>query len=186
MNKSSAKQAGRHVESASQPILAAAVALLCAGAAPDLPASCSYIAVPEGNKVCFHAYAVGVQIYRWTGTAWAFIAPAAVLYADADHVGEVGIHYAGPTWESNSGSKVVGLRIAGCTPDANAIPWLLLKTVTTEGPGILHCVSYIQRVNTVGGLAPAGPGAYLGEQQQVPYSAEYFFYRPERPRSSAQ
>ena len=40
--------------------------------------------------------------------------------------GVVGIHYGGPTWESLSGSKVVGAVIDRATPDASAIPWLLL------------------------------------------------------------
>jgi hypothetical protein len=91
--------------------------------------------------------------------------------------GQVGTHYVGPTWESNSGSKVVGVRVAGCTPDPTAIPWLLLRAVTSEGPGILHRVTFIQRVNTVGGLAPTAPGSEIGEQVEVPYTAEYFFYR---------
>src|SRR5258706_15334942 len=119
---------------------------------PDLSANCASLEVAESNKVDMHVYAVGVQIYRWNGTAWAFVAPAAVLYANEDHDGEVGTHYAGPTWESSSGSKVVGLRLAGCTPNPNAIPWLLLKAVSNSGPGILEHVTYIQRVNTVGGL----------------------------------
>jgi hypothetical protein len=189
MNKSHNKWAGRDFGPAVKSINSAVVSLLCAAAfplgaqagagsrAPDLPAACASIEVPEGNKVCFHVYAVGVQIYRWDGSTWAFVAPAAVLYANADHDGEVGTHYAGPTWESNSGSKVVGRRIDGCTPDATAIPWLLLESVSAEGPGILHRVTYIQRVNTVGGLAPAAPGALVGEEQHVPYTAEYFFYR---------
>ncbi len=189
MNKSHIKWAGRGFGPAVKSINAAAVALLCAAAvafgaqagtgsrSPDLPAACASIEVPEGNKVCFHAYAAGVQIYRWSGSAWVFVAPAAVLYANADHDGEVGTHYAGPTWESNSGSKVVGQRIAGCTPDATAIPWLLLQAVTAEGPGIFHRVTYIQRVHTVGGLAPAAPGAFVGEVQPIPYTAEYYFYR---------
>ena len=140
--------------------------------APDVPAS---LAVPDGNKVAFHAYAVGVQIYRWSGTAWVFVAPEAVLYdADGD---VVGIHYAGPTWESNSGSKVVGARVAGGSVDATAIPWLLLRAVTAEGPGIFHRVTFIQRVNTTGGKAPAAPGTVVGEEANVPYTAEYFFYR---------
>jgi hypothetical protein len=183
------KWAGRSFGPAVKCIHSAAVLLLGAAAvplgaqagndarAPDLPAACASIEVPDGNKVCFHAYAVGVQIYRWNGTAWVFVAPAAVLYANADHDGEVGTHYAGPTWESNSGSKVVGQRIAGCTPDATAIPWLLLQAVTAEGAGIFHRVTYIQRVNTVGGVAPAAPGAFAGEEKQVPYTAEYVFYR---------
>jgi hypothetical protein len=144
---------------------------------PDLSTNCASIAVPVGNKVASHAYAVGVQIYRWSGTNWAFVAPAAVLYADADYDGEVGTHFAGPTWESNSGSKVVGARVAGCTADPTAIPWLLLQAATSEGPGVFHRVTYIQRVNTVGGLAPATVGNTVGQEAQVPYTAEYFFYR---------
>jgi hypothetical protein len=146
---------------------------------PDLPApACDSLQVPAGNKVAFHAYAAGVQIYRWDGHTWAFIAPAAVLYADAGHHGKVGIHYAGPTWESNSGSKVVGARLAGCTPDSTAIPWLKLGAASTQGPGPFDGVSFVQRVNTVAGLAPSAPGGTVGEEADVPYTAEYYFYRP--------
>ena len=95
--------------------------------APDLPSPlCDRLQVPPGNKVAFHVYALGVQIYRWNGTSWEFVAPAATLFADADYHGEVGIHYAGPTWESHSGGKVIASRLEGCTPDPAAIPWLLL------------------------------------------------------------
>src|SRR6478672_5571355 len=139
---------------------------------PDLSTNCASLEAGETNKVAMRVYAVGVQIYRWNGTAWAFVAPAAVLYANEDHDGEVGTHYAGPTWESNSGSKVVGSRFAGCTPDTNSIPWLLLKAVSTSGPGILDRVTWIQRVNTVGGLAPTAPGTSVGQEAQVPYTAE--------------
>jgi len=144
---------------------------------PDLSTNCASLKVGESNKVAMHVYAIGVQIYRWNGTAWAFVAPAAVLYANEDHDGEVGTHYAGPTWESNGGSKVAGARVNGCTPDANSIPWLLLKAVSNSGPGILEHVTYIQRVNTVGGLAPTSPGTSVGQEAQVPYTAEYVFYR---------
>jgi hypothetical protein len=131
--------------------------------------------VPEGHKVSFRAYAEGVQIYRWNGTSWAFVAPEAVLY---DRCGDVvGIHYAGPTWESASGSTVVGAVIERATPDPDAIPWLLLGAVETEGPGIFKRVTYIQRVNTAGGLAPAAPGTFVGEVARVPYAADYYFYR---------
>jgi hypothetical protein len=64
-----------------------------------------------------------------------------------------------------------------CTPQPDAIPWLLLAAVTSEGPGIFHRVTSIQRVNTVGGIAPADPGNFSGEVVRVPYTAEYFFYR---------
>src|SRR5258705_5293204 len=74
----------------------------------DLPSpACDSLQVGPENRLAFHAYAVGVQIYRWNGTAWVFVEPRATLYADANFHGKVGTHYAGPTWEGNSGGKVV-------------------------------------------------------------------------------
>src|SRR5438093_11880673 len=65
--------------------------------APDLPSPlCDRLQLSPGDKVAFHVYALGVQIYRWNGTSWVFVSPAARLFADAEHTGEVGIHYAGP------------------------------------------------------------------------------------------
>jgi uncharacterized protein (TIGR03118 family) len=147
---------------------------------PELPPVCDRIAAPEGSKMVFHVYAVGVQIYRWDGTNWAFVAPAADLFADADHHALVGTHFGtpnGPAWEGTSGSRVVETRVDGCTPDATAIQWLLLRTIEREGSGIFDNVTHVQRVNTVAGVAPATPGAFVGEERQVPYTAEYFFYR---------
>ena len=139
--------------------------------------TCQRLAAPVGSKLDFHAYATGVQIYRWSGTAWDFVAPSAVLYADAGGHGVVGIHYAGPTWESNSGSKVVAAVSDRCTPDASAIPWLVLDAVSTTGPGIFERTATVQRLYTVGGKAPATAGSFIGEEARVPYTAEYFFYR---------
>lgn len=145
---------------------------------PDLPSPlCDRLQVPEGNKLAFHVYANGVQIYSWNGTSWVFVEPAATLFANAGNDGKVGTHYRGPTWESNSGSTVVGARLFGCTPDPTAIPWLLLEAVSTGGPGIFSSVTYVQRVNTTGGIAPAAPGSAIGERAEVPYTAEYYFYR---------
>jgi hypothetical protein len=133
--------------------------------------------VPAENKLASHVYAEGVQIYRWDGASWVFVEPVANLFADANYHGKVGIHYRGPTWKSNSGSNVVGARLYGCSPDPTAIPWLLLEAVSTAGPGIFSSVTYIQRANTSGGLPPAGPGSATGELVQIPYTAEYYFYR---------
>jgi hypothetical protein len=130
-----------------------------------------------GQKVHFHGNAIGVQIYRWNGAAWAFVAPEAVLFDNDGNV--VAIHYAGPTWESSSGSFVVGARVAGATVDPTAIPWLLLAGVNSGGPGVLNGTTFIQRVNTVGGLAPTAPGINVGDEARVYYEAEYFFYRQE-------
>ena len=119
---------------------------------------------------------MGVQIYVWTVnptnaalSSWVFKAPHAVLFGtEKDEKGDVvGIHFGGPTWESNSGSKVVGTRVASSTVDSHAIPWLLLSAASTAGDGIFANTTYIQRVHTVGGLAPTTPGTTRGEEVLV-------------------
>jgi hypothetical protein len=97
----------------------------------------------------------------------------------------VAIHYAhaGPTrpaWKSESGSRVVGARtVAPVTVTPDAIPWLILNSVSTDtvGPGIFESTTYIQRVNTTGGLAPAAAPTAAGLEARVPYTADYFFFR---------
>jgi len=87
------------------------------------------------------ARAVGVQIYECTQTSedparyeWTFKAPDAELFDSAGR--KIGKHYAGPTWESNDGSKVVGeVKARYDGPDSNGIPWLLLSAKTTSGAG---------------------------------------------------
>lgn len=145
----------------------------------DLPSPlCDRIEAPAGNRLIRRIFAQGVQLYRWNGTSWAFVEPVATLYSDANFHDKVGIHYLGPTWEHNDGSKVVATRVDGCTPDATAIPWLLLQKVTTDGNGQFGSVSYIQRINTKGGIVPTAPGVNIGSVAEVPYTAEYLFYRP--------
>ena len=147
--------------------------------APDLSAVCGDLQVPAGNRVISHVYARGVQIYRWDGSAWVFVAPVATLFADANYHGQVGIHYRGPTWEDNGGSIVKANNPLPCVADASAIPWLRLQASFTSGPGIFSSVTWVQRVNTTGGLKPTTPGLLEGESIEVPYTAEYYFYRAE-------
>jgi hypothetical protein len=143
--------------------------------APQVP--CAQINVPEGNQVAYRAYASGVQVYWWNGTTWGFVVPLANLYADPGFHGKIGRHYGGPTWRSNSGSLVIGRRLASCPVDPGSIAWLLLEADETDGAGIFSDVTYIQRVNTSGGIAPSTPGSYDGEEVSVPYTAEYYFYK---------
>jgi hypothetical protein len=143
--------------------------------APEVP--CPQINVPEGNKVAFRAYASGVQVYWWNGTNWGFVVPLADLFASPNFQGKVGRHYGGPTWRSNSGSLVIGRKLASCAVDSGSIPWLLLVAEETDGDGIFRDVTYVQRVKTVGGLVPAMPGSYDGQEVSVPYTAEYYFYK---------
>jgi hypothetical protein len=143
---------------------------------PDLT-GCEHLRAPERSKRVAHMYAKGVQIYRWSGTAWLFAGPSAVLYSDAAGRDQVGTHYVGPTWESSDGSTVRGSSPVPCTVDPNAIPWLLLVGTPGETSGIFRRATSIQRVNTVGGTIPAEPGTTPGEERHVPYTAEYYFYR---------
>ena len=159
-----------------------AVAVLAGeGRTPDLGDGTS-LQVEAGNTVAAWAYAEGVQIYRWNGTSWVFQRPEAVLYSgDGEDDEVVGLHYAGPTWESNSGSKVVARRIRDpYTASPDAIPWLLLEATSAEGPGLFHRVTFIQRLYTTGGVAPAAAGEFVGQEVGVPYTAWYVFYRAEK------
>jgi hypothetical protein len=190
MKQSYINSAARSFGSAVKSIKSAVLLSLCTAASfsaqandartPELPEVCGRIAAPEGTHVVFHVFAVGVQIYHWNGTAWVFFNPAAILYADAGHQSEVGIHFGtptGPAWQTTSGSMVIEQRVDGCTPDPTAIQWVLLHTLTSQGGGVLQDVSFVQRVNTVAGIAPTEPGAFVGEERQMPYTAEYVFYK---------
>jgi hypothetical protein len=146
---------------------------------PDL-GNCTQLQVPEGSQISFHVFGIGVQVYRWDGSKWVFSNPEANLYADAGGNGLVGTHFsepfANPNWLTLSGSRVVGTVLERCTPDASAIAWLKLSA-DNSGTGVFNQTSFIQRLNTVGGLAPATPGTVVGEEARVPYTADYFFYR---------
>ena len=158
-----------------------------ADARPPTPVPAD-VAVPAGNRLFLVAHAEGVQIYSCTATtgapAWAFVAPRADL-----HLGPwltIGTHYAGPTWELLDGSKVVAKRDTGVTVDPTAIPWLRLSKVSSQ-PGrwgdLLGATTFIQRINTVGGLAPAAAEctpATVGTVSEVPYTADYTFWRAAR------
>src|SRR4051794_29885799 len=147
--------------------------------APDVPAT---LQPPAGHKVFLVGHATGVQIYACNGAAWSFVAPRANL---VDNGGKLKvIHFAGPTWQHKDGSKVVGqLAATPVTVDATAIPWLLLsKASSAAGPfgDTLVETTYIQRVNTTGGLAPAAAtcnASTAGTQAEVPYTADYYFWR---------
>jgi hypothetical protein len=139
------------------------------------------IKVPDGNKAFLEAHAVGVQIYACDGTAWTFVAPRANLY---DHGRLVATHFAGPTWQATDGSKVVGKRVNGATVDPAAIDWLLLSAASTaEGPhrgDRLAKTTYIQRIDTTGGLPPAAAdsnASAAGTKAEVPYTADYVFWK---------
>lgn len=147
----------------------------------DLPES---IRVPAGHAQTLYTVGRGEITYECrekkdaTGFEWAFVAPVATL---ADEKGMlVGKYFAGPTWESNDGSRVSGKQVAISPAASGNIPLQLVKANPSSGEGAMKDISYIQRLKTVGGVPPALPcgATQKGSQQVVPYSADYVFYRP--------
>lgn len=119
--------------------------------------------------------AKGVQIYECRAGNWVFVAPEAELF---DRAGKkIGSHYAGPHWESADGSKIVGaVKQRADAPGAGSIPWLLLGTKSVGSEGAFSKVTSIQRVATVGGVAPAGACSQPGTQARIAYTADYYFF----------
>ena len=93
---------------------------------------------------------------------------------------EVGRYYAGPTWESADGSKVTGTQLTVAPGAAGAIPLQLVQVTTATGDGAMAGVTYVQRLKTVGGVAPTTPACAsgnVGAKTTVPYSADYVFFK---------
>jgi hypothetical protein len=154
-------------------------------AGPSAPPVPGDIQVEGGNKVFLVGHAVGVQIYSCNATAsgfsWGLVAPRANLYGDNGKL--IATHFGGPTWQARDGSTVVGMRVNGVTVDPTAIPWLLLSAASTaSGPDGDRLVetTFIQRIATTGGLAPAASecnAGSVGTVVEVPYTADYYFFK---------
>lgn len=161
--------------------LAAVLSTAASAATPDVPEA---VRPPAGHKMTLHTIGVGEITYECRLKAdttntyeWAFVEPVATL-ADKDQK-PVGKYYAGPTWEAADGSKVTGKQVATAPAAPGSIPLQLVKAEPTTGDGAMSDVTYIQRLNTQGGVAPADPctAATVGAKKQVSYQADYLFYK---------
>jgi hypothetical protein len=142
------------------------------------------LAPPEGQVLQRELLGIGAQVYTCRASAmaaagyeWTFTAPAAVLRDDAGAI--AGTHFAGPAWQANDGSKVTAEVVERApSSDTSAIPWLLLRATPAGESGSFGGVAYIQRLDTTGGMAPAGgcDEAHAGAVVRVPYTAVYTFY----------
>jgi len=139
---------------------------------------------PAGEVPLMTLAAHGVQLYECRAAAgatpaWAFVAPEADLFDAGGR--RIGRHGAGPAWTHDDGSGFTGtVRTRADAPRADAIPWLLLAA-TPKGPeGVFSGVRSVQRIHTVGGLAPAdGCGAAtVGARVGVAYGADYVLLGP--------
>jgi hypothetical protein len=132
------------------------------------------LAVPAGQRlVATLTVDRGSQVYACTKGAWTLKEPAAVLTSGTEEV----LHTAGPQWISTSDGSAVTGAASATVAVPGAVPELLLKATAHRGSGLFGNVSYIQRLDTHGGLAPAG-ACPDGTQQAVGYSAQYRFYTP--------
>jgi hypothetical protein len=169
---------------------------------PPVPGN---IRVPAGNRAFLEGHAVGTQDYICLpsdpGFAWTFFGPQATLFDDDDR--QIITHFLSPnpdepnpdegdtprvTWQhSRDTSTVWAMAIESSSNPGfvadGAIPWLLLEVVGAQngptGGDTLTATTFIQRLNTSGGVAPS-TGCTLstdvGKKALVPYTADYFFY----------
>ena len=153
--------------------VAACIALPAAAQAPEA-------VTPKTGKAAMTYKGTGLLNYECKTvdgkTAWTFAGPDAKL---TDGGKEVGKYYAGPTWELADGSKITGKQLATAPGAAGAIPLQLVETTPATGKGKLEGVKHIQRLNTVGGVAPSDPcdASKVGEKKTVGYSADYVFFK---------
>jgi hypothetical protein len=150
----------------------------------DVPVVPPEIAVPLGAEYLFFVHAQGMQTYECRDGQWAFRAPKAALL-EPDTAQVVGMHYGGidagltpgPWWESLiDGSRIRGAVMASAaSSNPDSIPQLLLDVREHQGSGVFTPVTYIQRLNTVGGVGPTGTCGQ-GAKRLVRYSADYYFY----------
>lgn len=173
-------------------LLGAAAALTACGsmsspAAPafnqsSLPAT---VQVPAGQRIAMETVGAGDITYECrakkdmpSAFEWVFVGPDAKLM---DRSGKVVGRYYGPpaTWESNDGSKVTATQLAVAPASAGNIPLQLVKANPAMGMGAMQGVTYIQRVATQGGVAPAVActATNAGQKQVVKYQADYIIWK---------
>jgi hypothetical protein len=178
--------------------LGCAVPASAAAAEPALPARL----VPEDATPYLRTHALGTQNYiclaTGSGLAWRFVAPEATLFVPLfGFPQQVTTHFFSPnpeegnltraTWQASFDSSRVWARATQVVDDvatigAGNIPWLLLQRAgSSRGPtggSLLSQASFVQRIHTSGGVAPAtgcSQSTDVGALALVPYSAEYVF-----------
>ena len=157
--------------------------------------------VPPPHEVAFVGHAIGTQNYvclpSGSGVAWALFTPQATLFRKPGQ--QLTTHFFSPNpeepgtpvraaWQDSRDSSKVWGRVTDMSTDSRfvapgAVAWLTLeKAGDEEGPAggdRMTEITFIQRLNTVGGSAPAtgcSVATDVGKRAFVPYRADYFFY----------
>lgn len=174
-------------------VLLAAGLAGCAGAGPA-PKAMTFdplsvpeaVRVPAGHRMVMETVGVGRITYECRAKAgsaageheWVFAGPDAVLNSRDGRA--LGRYYGPPaTWEASDGSKFTGAQVAVAPAGAGHIPLQLVKANPAQGQGAFTGVTYVQRVATVGGVAPAKPCAagQVGQREIVTYRADYILWK---------
>jgi hypothetical protein len=174
-------------------------------ATPSVPDT---VKVEEGNEVFLVGHATGTQNYvclpSGSGVAYSLFTPEATLFDDKG--GQIITHFFSlnpfepgvirATWQSSQDTSTVWAKATGTANSTDfptfvrkgAIDWVRLD-VKDIGPGALAGptggvklvkTTFIQRINTVGGLAPStgcSTSADIGNKAFRPYTADYVFYK---------
>lgn len=167
---------------------------------PDVPPG---LGVEAGHRPFLVGHAYGTQNYiclpSGPGFAYSLFTPEATLFDDDAE--QIVTHFFSPnpdpsdngtiraTWEdSRDSSRFFGAVVLAST-DArfvarDAIAWVLLSRAGVQdgptGGDRLAKTTFVQRVNTAGGVAPStgcASAADIGRKAFVPYTADYVFYR---------
>lgn len=166
---------------------------------PAVPAG---IEVLAPNEAFLIGHAFGSQNYECQPSeslgrvAWTLFTPQATLFDDS--FDQLITHFNSPnpdegdgavvvraTWQDSTDSSRFWAKATGVvTVDPTAIAWVRLQVVGTRrgptGGDELSESTFVQRVNTKGGLAPTTGCDQLtdvGGKAFVPYTADYVFYR---------
>jgi hypothetical protein len=168
---------------------AAALLSACASSSHDMTAMQQgvpdAVKVPAGHQVALRTVGVGEITYECRAAAnptaaatWVFVGPQADLNAQDGR--KLGTYFGPPaTWASADGSKITGKQLAVSPGGAGNIPFQLVQANPAMGEGAMNGVTYVQRLATRGGVAPALPcdGASIGRKAVVQYQADYLFWK---------
>ena len=170
------------------------------GDLPKVPPVPSNLQPPPGNRAFLKGYAVGTQNYICLPSGWTFLGPQATLFVTFKWINgeirqQITTHFLSgnpfesgtprPTWQSSLDTSAVWGKVIASSTDPDfvaqgAIPWLLLEVTGAQrgpmGGSILSQTTFIQRVNTSGGIMPT-TACTVGSTVFAPYTTDYFFYK---------
>lgn len=159
--------------------------LLAACASQPVTAPVPSALVPAGERPVERLVARGVQTYECrakpgdpSSAAWIYVAADLELF-DAQGKSAGKHTFPPPVWVALDGSAFVGSVSARAdAPQAGAAQWLLLSARSTGGEGRFSKITSLQRVSTVGGVAPirACDLKSIHAKETVPFTAEYVLF----------